>query len=186
MKRHEMSDEQWTALEPLLPVNIGRRWSDHRQVINGILWVLNTGAAWRDMPERFGPWYRPLASAPGIGPWPTIYHRFNSWTKDGLWQRISQALLAKLNRQRQVEWDLVAIDATHIRASRAAAGARKKGQRPDTTRSGNPEGTRRGTRRGTRGPRTRTLTRRFHHEAPSRLHDERAAIGGSAQRRTIA
>lgn len=63
MKRHEMSDEQWTALEPLLPVNIGRgrRWTDHRQVINGILWVLNTGAAWRDMPERFGPWHRPLA-----------------------------------------------------------------------------------------------------------------------------
>jgi len=144
MKRHEMSDEQWAALEPLLPVNTGRgrRWTDHRQVINGILWVLNTGAAWRDMPERFGSWQ-------------TIYHRFNSWTKDGTWQRISQALLGKLNRQRQVEWDLVAIDATHIRASRAAAGARKKGHLPDTTRSGSPNTTR-SDGRGAGSPRSST------------------------------
>jgi transposase len=124
MKRHAMSDEQWAALESLLPVNTGRgrRWTDHRRVIDGILWVLNTGAAWRDMPERFGPWQ-------------TIYHRFNTWTKDGTWQRISQALLAKLHRQRQIEWDLVAIDATHIRASHAAAGARKKGASSVTKRA---------------------------------------------------
>lgn len=131
MKRHEMSDEQWAVLEPLLPKNVGRgrRWTDHRRVINGILWVLNTGAAWRDMPERFGAWQ-------------TIYHRFNTWTKDGTWQRIMQALLAKLNRQRQVEWDLVAIDATQIRASRAAAGARKKGAVATTKRSTKPKTTR--------------------------------------------
>ncbi len=130
MKRHEMSDEQWSALEPLLPVNDGRgrRWSDHRTVINGILWVLNTGAAWRDLPERFGSWQ-------------TIYHRFNLWTKDGTWHRISQALLAKLNRQRQVGWDLVAIDATQIRASRAAAGARKKGLAAGTKRWAKPKTT---------------------------------------------
>lgn len=68
IKRHEMSDEQWSALEPPLPVNDGRgrRGMDHRTVINGILWVLNTGAAWHDLPERFGSWQ-------------TIYHRFNLW-----------------------------------------------------------------------------------------------------------
>ena len=47
MKRHEMSDEQWAELEPPLPKGVGRgrRWTYHRTVINGILWVLNTGAA---------------------------------------------------------------------------------------------------------------------------------------------
>ena len=109
MKRHEISDEQWAALQPLLPTNNrrGHPWKDHRMVINGILWILNTGAAWRDLPERFGPWQ-------------TVYDRFNYWRRDGTWHRIGRELLKRLDEQRQIGWDLVAIDSTQIRATRAA------------------------------------------------------------------
>ncbi len=64
-KRHELRDAAWTVLEPLLPqTSKGHPWKDHRQVINGILWVLATGTPWRDAPERYGPWQ-------------TLYDRFN-------------------------------------------------------------------------------------------------------------
>ena len=55
--RGELTDKAWEAIAPLLPTNgKGRRWRDHRQVVNGILWKLRTGAPWRDVPERYGPW----------------------------------------------------------------------------------------------------------------------------------
>jgi transposase len=56
--RGELTEKAWARIEPLLPSieSGGRRWRDHRQVINGILWKLRTGAPWRDLPERYGPW----------------------------------------------------------------------------------------------------------------------------------
>src|SRR4051812_49571560 len=56
--RHELTDTAWARIEPLLPATGGRggRWRDHRQVINAILWQARTGAPWRDLPERYGPW----------------------------------------------------------------------------------------------------------------------------------
>src|SRR6201995_4463206 len=56
--RGELTERAWTAIEPLLPRSNGRggQWRDHRTVINGILWKLRTGAPWRDLPERYGPW----------------------------------------------------------------------------------------------------------------------------------
>ena len=56
MKRHEVTDEQWEVLQPILPKRIaltGRRPSDPRLMLNGILWILRTGSPWRDLPERF-------------------------------------------------------------------------------------------------------------------------------------
>ena len=72
-----MTDRAWVRIEPLLPpvVGRGRRWRDHRQVINAILWKLRTGAPWRDMPERYGPWK-------------TAHERLRIWTADGTWERI--------------------------------------------------------------------------------------------------
>ena len=58
MKRHALSDEQWAAVEPLIPkrtVRIGRRSKEARLMLDGIFWILSTGAPWRDLPERFGP-----------------------------------------------------------------------------------------------------------------------------------
>jgi transposase len=58
-RRHEVTDAQWDFLEPLIPTHAaktGRPPSDPRRMLNGIMWILRTGAPWRDLPERFGPW----------------------------------------------------------------------------------------------------------------------------------
>lgn len=128
-KRHELSDVQWSILEPHLPTNSpkgGRPWNDHRQTINGILWKLNTGAQWRDIPERYGKYQ-------------SLYDRYTYWRKTGLWDHLMQMLLGELRKRGLLDTETFNIDATYIRASRSAAGARKKGTRttamsPKTTR----------------------------------------------------
>ena len=80
VKRGELTDEAWARIAPLLPENgrRGGRWRDHREVVNGILWKLRTGAPWRDLPERSAPG-RPATTgssagaetAPGTACWPT-------------------------------------------------------------------------------------------------------------------
>ncbi|HEV2122361.1 MAG TPA: IS5 family transposase [Chloroflexota bacterium] len=113
-KRHELTDAAWAVLEPLLPARSnGHPWRDHRQVVNGILWVLATGSPWRDAPERYGPWK-------------TLHDRFNRWRADGTWDRLLRALLAEMNRRGQIDWDLWCVDGTSIRALKTAAGGRKK------------------------------------------------------------
>ena len=79
-----MTDKAWAVIEPLLPPvqGGGRRWRDHRQVINAILWKLRTGAPWRDLPERYGPWK-------------TAHERLRLWTKDGTWVRILDRVIVK-------------------------------------------------------------------------------------------
>jgi len=115
MHRHELSDHQWELLKALLPPckPRGRRPTDARMVLNGILWILNTGAPWRDLPERYGPWR-------------TVYDRFNLWSRDGTLDRILAKLQMRLDAQGRIDWDLFCIDGSVVRASRAAAGARKK------------------------------------------------------------
>jgi transposase len=111
--RHALSDDHYRLIEPLLPTNDrpGHPWKDHRTVINGILWILHTGAPWRDLPRAT------------YGPWQTVYERFNRWTKDGTWDRLLETLHARLDAGGQIDWDLFAIDGTSVRASRSAAGA---------------------------------------------------------------
>jgi hypothetical protein len=78
-----LTDAQWTRIEALLPQNNedrGRRWRDHRRVIDGMLWVHASGASWRDLPEE------------EFGPWQTVYDRYNRWRKEGLWRKIAEAL----------------------------------------------------------------------------------------------
>jgi len=116
VKRHEVTDEQWTLLEPLLPTRqatTGRRPRDSRQMLNGILWILRTGAPWRDLPERYGPWR-------------TVYGYFRDWRDDGTFDRILEALQIRLDQDGNIDWDLWCIDGSTVRASRAAAGASKK------------------------------------------------------------
>ncbi|MBR8745568.1 hypothetical protein DSY14_28450, partial [Nocardiopsis sp. MG754419] len=56
--RHELTDAEWALLTPLLPTNApkGKKWADHRKIINAILFRSRTGIPWRDLPERYGPW----------------------------------------------------------------------------------------------------------------------------------
>ena len=75
--RGELTDTAWARIAPLLPSGRrrGKQWADHRRVINGILWKVRTGAPWRDLPERYGPWQ-------------TCYDRFVRWRRDGTWDRL--------------------------------------------------------------------------------------------------
>ena len=75
-RRYELSDEGFERLEPLSPQQErGGRWNDHRATLNGIFWVLNSGAPWRDMPERYGRWQ-------------SVYHRFRRWTRERRFDRL--------------------------------------------------------------------------------------------------
>lgn len=116
MKRHELTDEQGELVHPIIPprtAKTGRKPSDPRGMLNGILWNLRTGAPWRDLPERFGPWQ-------------TVYDHFNKWRRQGVYDRLLEALQIRLDREGKIDWDLWCIDGSSVRASRAAAGAAKK------------------------------------------------------------
>lgn len=104
----------WARIGPLLPVSgRGGQWRDHRQVINAILWKLRTGAPWRDLPERYGPWKTP-------------HERLRRWAADGTWERILDQVVVKDDAVGNVEWTF-SIDSTSVRAHQHCAGARKKG-----------------------------------------------------------
>jgi transposase len=116
MKRHELTDEQWALVEPQLPLSTartGRPPRDRRTLLNGIFWILCTGAPWRDLPERFGPWQ-------------TVYDHFRKWCKGGVFARIIEALQIKLDQRGLIDWELWCVDGANVRATRAAAGADKK------------------------------------------------------------
>jgi transposase len=101
-----LSDAEWAAIEPHLPRGRrGARRVDDRRVISGIVHMLKTGARWRDCPAEYGPYT-------------TIYNRFNRWSRQGVWSEIFYALTGKS--------DIVtgAMDSTHIKAHRSAAGAK--------------------------------------------------------------
>ena len=116
MHRHELTDQQWAILEPLLPkrtATTGRTPSDPRMMLNGIFWILGTGAPWRDLPERYGPWQ-------------TVYDYFRKWRRSGGFAAMVGALQIKLDQQGKLDWELWCVDGASVRASRAAAGADKK------------------------------------------------------------
>ena len=81
---------------------------DDRRVLNGIFWVLRSGAPWRDLPERYGPRT-------------TCYNRFVRWRKAGVWDRLMDAVTAAHNG------DIQMIDSTSVRAHQQAATAKKAG-----------------------------------------------------------
>lgn len=120
MRRYELTDTQFALLEPFLPQpgNVGHPWSAHRPILNGIFWKLRTGAPWRDVPERYGPWQ-------------TLYDRFVFWRRDGTWQHILNALQIQLDANGQLDWEQFNIDGSSVRATRAAAGARHDGRDQD-------------------------------------------------------
>jgi transposase len=115
VRRHELSDEEWAVLSRLLPgTGTGRPRRDDRVVLNGIVWKLRTGSAWRDVPERYGSWR-------------TLYTRFRRWALDGTFTRMLTAIQAEKDAAGDIDW-LVSVDSTIARAHQHAAGARKKGR----------------------------------------------------------
>jgi transposase len=120
MGRGDLTNEQWARLEPLLPPQkpkTGRPAHDHRRIIDGIRWIKRTGAPWRDLPERYGPWQ-------------TVASRFYRWQRAGMWQRILERLQQHADANGQLNWDIHYVDATVVRAHQHAAGAKKGRRRP--------------------------------------------------------
>lgn len=116
MHRYELTDEQWARVADYFPAN-GRRggqWKDHRRAVNGVLWVLCSGAPWRDLPQRYGPFQ-------------TAHRRHLRWRRDGTWERVLAGLRAKADERGLIDWAQWNADSTSVRATRHAAGARKKG-----------------------------------------------------------
>jgi transposase len=113
-RRHELTDAQWAELAPLLPPSkprTGKPNRDHRTLVNGILWKLRTGAPWRDVPERYGPWS-------------TVYSRFWRWQRAGVWDRLFAAVQRRADAAGRLDWTVHFVDGTVIRAHQHAAGAK--------------------------------------------------------------
>ena len=132
MHRGDLTDAQYARLEPLLPPRRpakgstgGRPRNDDRPIINGILWILRTGAPWPDLPTRYGP--------PS-----TVSTRLYRWKKAGIWDRILAAVQAQADAAGELDWETHHVDATVIRAHQHAAGAKKGTHQP--RRSAAPKG----------------------------------------------
>jgi len=122
MDRHRLTDEQWSRIADLFPARkpTGRPPRDRRQIMDAILWVLNTAVPWRDLPETFGPWA-------------TAWDLFDTWNGDGTLMSVLQRLQGEV----EIDDELWCIDGTTVRAHKCAAGGGKKGMPKNrrTTRS---------------------------------------------------
>jgi transposase len=112
--RQEISDEAWEWIEPLLPDRSpqrGGRWRDHRTMLEAMVWRFRTGAPWRDLPERFGPWQ-------------TVYDRFNRWCADGTFDRLHARALSEADARGEIDWQ-VSVDSTAARVHQHGATLRR-------------------------------------------------------------
>lgn len=125
MLRHCLTDGEWELIADLLPprANTGRPPVDRRKVVNGIFWILRTGAPWRDLPSEFGKWQ-------------TVWDLFDKWNASGLLDEIVARMRSACVDAGDVDGELWCIDGSTVRAARCAAGGGKKGtpKSPTTTR----------------------------------------------------
>lgn len=107
MARYDLSDFEWSVIKPVLPnKSRGVPRVDDRRVLNGIFWVLRSGAPWADLPGRYGPHT-------------TCYNRFIRWTKAGIWDQIMDAITDAY------DGDVQMIDGTSVRVHHSAATLKK-------------------------------------------------------------
>ena len=107
-----LTDEQWAQIEPLLPARQpnpkgGRPRCDDRRVLEGILWILKTGARWRDLPDEY-----PSPS--------TCWRRLSKWEEEGLWLEIWRAFLSQLDEQGSLDWSESFADGSFAPAKKGA------------------------------------------------------------------
>lgn len=111
MRRYEVSDDEWSRLKVDFEgeeQKRGRPRRDAREMLNAIMWIARSGAAWRDLPERYGAWQ-------------TAYKRFVQWQESGLLERVFHALSS------DADYETLSIDSTYIKAHKASAGAQRGG-----------------------------------------------------------
>lgn len=125
MTRHRLTDAQWAVLADLFPPPkaTGRPPRNRRDMVDAIFWILRTGAAWRDLPEEYGPWA-------------TAWDLFDRWNADGTLDAMLDRLRAREIDAGRLNGELWCVDGTVVRAARCAAGGGKKASPPSrkTTR----------------------------------------------------
>ena len=107
----DLTDEQWDVLEPLIPIPTrrvdgkGRPWREPRDILNGILWILRTGAPWHDLPKRYPPYQ-------------TCHRRFQQWVKEGVLSGILETLAEDLKERGGLDLSECFIDGTFVVAKK--------------------------------------------------------------------
>ena len=110
-RREELTDEQWEIVEPLIPKpprredGKGRPRREDRETLNGILWILRSGARWQDMPDRFPPYQ-------------TCHRRLQQWVRSGVFRRIVETLAEDLRTRGKLDLAECFIDATFVIAKK--------------------------------------------------------------------
>jgi transposase len=110
----DLTNEQWNVVEAILPTDQvrsdkrGRPWSDRRKVLNGVLWVLRTGAPWKDLPARYGPYQ-------------TVHRRFQNWVRDGVIEKVLLALADHLKEAGGLDLKECFVDGTFVPAKKGGA-----------------------------------------------------------------
>src|SRR5215211_851549 len=137
-----VDDQLWQLVEPLLPKKErrfrypGRKRLPDREALCGILFVLHTGLAWRHLPLELG-----------FGSGATCWRRLDEWQRAGVWERLHELLLARLQAAAEIEWSRAVADSSHIQAKKGAARrARARLIEPDPAQSTTSSSTRPGSR----------------------------------------
>ena len=130
--KKEVSAALWSRIQPLLPEvsrspRGGRPRLDDERALNGILFVLQTGIPWEDLPQSLG-----------YGSGMTCWRRLRDWNAAGVWEQLHQAMLTRLREHDQIDWSRASIDGSSVPSPR---GARKRAQTPRTEASSAPSGT---------------------------------------------
>jgi transposase len=110
-----LTDEQWRPVERHIPgstARTGRPMADRRLMFEAALFMLTSGCPWRALPREFGRWQ-------------TAFHHFNRWRREGVFDRLARAMLARVDAAGLVDWSLFCLDGTSVRAAACAAGARR-------------------------------------------------------------
>ena len=117
LSRHDLSDAHWNCIEPLIPGRAGEHGGvggDNRRFVNAVRYLAKTGIAWADLPTCYGKSN-------------SVWQRYNRWCLNGVWQKVAAAL-----RDDDTEW--LSVDSSCVRATGAAAGAKKKPTAPAASR----------------------------------------------------
>jgi transposase len=123
-----LTDEMWARIEPVLPPAkgpMGRPMKGHRVLVEGAIYRLRTGVAWRDLPEEFGPWQ-------------TVWKRHHRFSTDGTWDKVLTALQVEADAAGEIDWR-ISIDSTIARVHQHGATAARRQLQPTSHTGGSVE-----------------------------------------------
>jgi transposase len=121
-RRHELTEQQWQMIKSMVPPETGGRGprrSSNRVMINAMLWVLHTGAPWRDVPKQYGSWK-------------SVHTRFLRWSKRGIWKGLLDELAL------DADGEFAMLDASIVRVHQDAVGGKKTEARPSGSPAADP------------------------------------------------